>query len=80
MTGIFFGVESRQMTESDKRISATNEYASIYESSWETGINPEDVAVAILRSRTKNEALKRSALVIKTKELIKQNPPRTRPV
>lgn len=65
------------MTESDKRLSATNEYASIYETSWETGINPGDIAVAILRSKTKDSDLKRSALVIKTKELIKQNPPRT---
>ena len=68
------------MTESDNRISATDEYASIYETSWETGVSPADIAVAILRSKTKNHDLKRCALVIKTKELIKQNPPRTRPV
>lgn len=68
------------MKESDRRIATTEEYASIYETSWETGVNTADIAVAILRSKTENPDLKRSALVIKTKELIKQNPPRTRPV
>ena len=74
---IFWSTIRGTMKESDCRISATDEYASIYETSWETRINPGDIAVAILRSKTNNPNLKRSALVIKAKELIKQNPPRT---
>ncbi len=68
------------MTESERRITTKHEVDNIYENSLETEMNVGEKANFILQHERKGSDIKHAALIIKTKELIKQNPPRaTRP-
>ena len=59
--------------EIDKRADVVEEIDNIYESSWESGVHPSEKSMLILSVEKKPSDLKHAALIVRTRELIKQN-------